>query len=374
MAVNLNQAISPQVAKYFQAKMAYDPRVLTDIDGGETGEQRALRQMNTLLGAKGGQQIVDLSQADAAFSPLIAKRNKRGIGGIAGIALPILAGVLAGPLGSALAGGLGIGTTAATALAGAGLGGLSGALTGQDPLKSALMGGATAGIGAGLGKAAGSTLAQTTGNVAMQGPTAGTGIAGSLTRGGDALSGLARSISGAGESVSKALALPTNSGSFNPMASGGSSMGNNPLLSAISGYQQYKTASDQEEEMKRAQQQGLAAINPYANSGILANRKLTDALAAGFNPGDLSADEGYQFRLGQGQKQLEQSLAAKGMAQSGAALKAAQEYGQNFANQEFNDAYARWARENQMLSQQAGQGFSAATGQAGIYDTINNSR
>lgn len=402
MAIDLNTAISPSVAKYFQAKMEYDPRILTATDT-ETAEQRALRNMNHVLQAKGGQQIVDLSQADAAFAPLIAKRNKRGIGGIGGMLLPIAAGFLAGPLGTALAGGLGIGTTAATALAGAGLGGLSGALTGQNVLKSAALGGVSGGF---QGATAGKVLATSgplkgqlvtpgvSSAVASSGPLAGqvvspsigSGIGsnigsfspGILDKAASLVSRTGSQITGLGDKVTSALGLPTSSGPIAPTIGGaenaiaGSTAMKNPLMTALSGYQQYQTQSDIEDELKMAQMQAQSAINPYANSGLLANKQLSEALSAGFNPGDLAADPGYQFRLGEGQKQLEQSLAARGMGQSGAALKAAQEYGQNFANQEYNDAFRRWISENQQLAGQSGQGLNAAGAMSDIYGNIGN--
>lgn len=57
----------------------------------------------------------------------------------------------------------------------------------------------------------------------------------------------------------------------------------------------------------------------------------------------LQMDPGYQFRLKEGQNQLQTSLAARGMSQSGAAVKAAQRYGQDYASGEFNTAWNRLA-------------------------------
>lgn len=48
---------------------------------------------------------------------------------------------------------------------------------------------------------------------------------------------------------------------------------------------------------------------------------------------------GYQFRLGEGQRAVENSAAARGMQLSGANLRAIDEYGQNFASNEYNNAY-----------------------------------
>lgn len=54
-------------------------------------------------------------------------------------------------------------------------------------------------------------------------------------------------------------------------------------------------------------------------------------------------DPSYQFRLGEGMKALERTASARGGLISGGALKAAQRYGQDFASQEFGNAYNRLA-------------------------------
>ena len=54
-------------------------------------------------------------------------------------------------------------------------------------------------------------------------------------------------------------------------------------------------------------------------------------------------DPSYQFRLGEGMKALDRQAAARGGLISGGALKAAQRYGQDFASQEFGNAYNRLA-------------------------------
>jgi hypothetical protein len=54
-------------------------------------------------------------------------------------------------------------------------------------------------------------------------------------------------------------------------------------------------------------------------------------------------DPSYKFRLGEGMKALDRQAAARGGLISGGALKAAQRYGQDFASQEFGNAYNRLA-------------------------------
>ena len=75
---------------------------------------------------------------------------------------------------------------------------------------------------------------------------------------------------------------------------------------------------------------------------------------------------GYQFRLGEGNKALNASFAARGLGNSGAAAKAALQYGQNIGSQEFGNYMG-------MLSNQQGVGLSAASAQAGVgQNYVNN--
>jgi hypothetical protein len=58
--------------------------------------------------------------------------------------------------------------------------------------------------------------------------------------------------------------------------------------------------------------------------------------------GNWQTDPGYLFRLAEGQKLLENSAAARGGLLSGQTGKALQEYGQNFASNEFGNIYDRY--------------------------------
>ena len=69
-----------------------------------------------------------------------------------------------------------------------------------------------------------------------------------------------------------------------------------------------------------------------------------------FGMEDFQADPGYNFRLGEGLKSLDRQAAARGGLISGGALKAAQRYGQDFASNEFTNAFNRFQtnRANQL--------------------------
>lgn len=75
---------------------------------------------------------------------------------------------------------------------------------------------------------------------------------------------------------------------------------------------------------------------------------------------------GYQFRLGEGMNALNSGYAGAGTIKSGAAMKAATEYGQNFASNEFSNYLGA-------LGNQQGVGLSAAGAQAGVGTNYANS-
>lgn len=90
-----------------------------------------------------------------------------------------------------------------------------------------------------------------------------------------------------------------------------------------------------------------------------------------FTGDDLQNDPGYQFGLNEGQKALDRRSAAGGNYFSGAALKALNRYGQDYAGTKFNEGFNRDAstknRIYSMLSGTTNTGLNAAaqTGSAG---------
>ncbi len=104
---------------------------------------------------------------------------------------------------------------------------------------------------------------------------------------------------------------------------------------------------------------------PYQGLGNTAVGGLNTALQNPFQF-NLADDPGYQFRLAQGQKAIEQSAAARGGAVSGGALKALTQYGQGFASNEYQNAFARHQQGIQNLFQGAGLGLNAAGQSSGL--------
>lgn len=72
------------------------------------------------------------------------------------------------------------------------------------------------------------------------------------------------------------------------------------------------------------------------------------SLAQPLSVGDVTQDPGYQFGLQQGQAALNRQLTARGMSDSGAALKAAARYGTDYATTKYDDAFNR-AQTNRQL-------------------------
>lgn len=113
-----------------------------------------------------------------------------------------------------------------------------------------------------------------------------------------------------------------------------------------------------------------AQVQNYKNS-LPALYGQSGNLTRDFTAQDFQADPGYQFRLGEGQKQIESSAAARGGLLSGAAAKALTKYNQNFASNEYGNAFNRFQTQQgnrrNMLATLAGIGQNAtnATQQAG---------
>lgn len=114
-------------------------------------------------------------------------------------------------------------------------------------------------------------------------------------------------------------------------------------------------------------EQGTAAINKLGTLLGTSGSSTDDgygSLLKSFGTSDFEADPGYQFRLSEGQKALERSAAARNGLLSGAATKAANNYAQNTASDEYQNAYNRY-NTNQTniynrLAGVAGSGQTAA--------------
>jgi len=238
---------------------------------------------------------------------------------IARVALPVLGSFLAPGIGTAL--GSTLSSAALKGIGGAIGGGLGGASSGGG-LKSALTGAALGGAG---------------GYLMGGGSVPGLGsMGGNLGAGGI---GPATPSSGVLGSVGKAIGTG---------GATGSSIGGfiRPAASIYSGLQQSSATDEMEKQMLDAQGRASADLRP-----------LQEQFAAGFDPSQLANDPGYQYRMQEGQKSLDRSLAAQGLGQSGAAIQAAQSQAQGLSQQQYDTAYNQWL---QRMNPQVGLAGSQA--------------
>ena len=131
-----------------------------------------------------------------------------------------------------------------------------------------------------------------------------------------------------------------------------------------------KKASKKAAKLQReALAQQMALVKPYVEAGKNAlpeYQKL--APYENFGIKQFQADPGYNFRMAEGMKELERSAAARGLLQSGGTLKGIQQYGQNLASAEYQNAFGRYLTEREASMEPyrylTGLGQAAAAGQA----------
>ena len=127
----------------------------------------------------------------------------------------------------------------------------------------------------------------------------------------------------------------------------------------------------------------LALQEPYRQAGLTGQNRLLELLGLGgnanaagygkygrdFSMADYQADPGYQFRLSEGLKQLGHQAAGRGGLISGQTMTGLQDYAQNSASQEYNNAFNRYqtnrANQLQPLGNLMSSGQAAASNQAG---------
>lgn len=135
-------------------------------------------------------------------------------------------------------------------------------------------------------------------------------------------------------------------------------------------YSANKSAKSQSKAMRNAQAQQRMLIeeanrklDPYAQAGQQALSPLTSLITGNEQQqlNSLQNSPGYQFRISEAQKMIQNSQAARGNLLSGGALKELSQYGQGLASEEYGN------RVNQ-LQGLANMGQDAATAQAGIYN------
>lgn len=111
---------------------------------------------------------------------------------------------------------------------------------------------------------------------------------------------------------------------------------------------QENAANSANDTQKEIYDQNRADAMPWHDAGVGALNTLQTQQAdlnRSFTTEDLQADPGYAFRMSEGQKAIERSAAARGGLDSGATMKALNNYAQNSASGEFQNAYNRFTND-----------------------------
>jgi len=121
---------------------------------------------------------------------------------------------------------------------------------------------------------------------------------------------------------------------------------------------------------------------PYRQAGLTGQNRLMELLGLGGNAGaagygqyardfgmqDFQQDPGYRFRLGEGLKAMGHAAGARGGLISGQTMKGLEDYRQNAASGEYQNAFNRYqtnrANQLQPLGSLMSSGQAAAAGQA----------
>ncbi len=165
-------------------------------------------------------------------------------------------------------------------------------------------------------------------------------------------------------------------GTLAAVALGAGALGSAAISSGASGRASRAAtqAADQSAaEQRAARQQAYSTLNPFIKGGTSAGGRINAllGLGAGANDARRAFDQfrnstGYKFRLGEGMNALNSGYAGAGTIQSGAAMRDAVEYGQNFASNEFGNYLGA-------LGNQQGVGLQAGGAAAGVGVNTANS-
>jgi hypothetical protein len=130
---------------------------------------------------------------------------------------------------------------------------------------------------------------------------------------------------------------------------------------AKSAAQTQATSANKALELQRDIYNKFMEMNkPYYEAGVNALGQITR--------GEVTAEPGYGFRLGEGMKALERLQASRGNLLSGGALKAGQRFAQDLASEEYGKSFNRLANIagiGQTAASQAGTAGQNYAGQAG---------
>lgn len=114
----------------------------------------------------------------------------------------------------------------------------------------------------------------------------------------------------------------------------------------------------------------------YRTGGEAAQRAIDFELGLGARPDGyqgFTATPGYEFRLGEGQRALEASAAARGGLYSGAAMRDALKLGQDYGSNEYGNYFARLgARADTGMNAASMSGQASQQAAAGVSNALGN--
>jgi hypothetical protein len=241
----------------------------------------------------------------------------------------------------------------------------TGALTAADltNLPTNIMGGGADVVGAGGDVAATEAAVPDRGFLEGMSETAateGAGVAGTgiLTKG----TNIPSAVLGGGDLLDKALKfIQTPAGGAIVSGVGSAVSGIAAGEAAKSAAQTQAASADAATQLQRDIYNKFMEMNkPYYEAGVNALGQITR--------GEVTAEPGYGFRLGEGMKALERLQASRGNLLSGGAMKAGQRYAQDLASEEYGKSFNRLANIagiGQTAASQAGTAGQNYAGQAG---------
>jgi hypothetical protein len=160
-------------------------------------------------------------------------------------------------------------------------------------------------------------------------------------------------------------------------------LGGTSILSGVIGGKGAKKAANVQADygnqalqlQKSIYDQNRADLAPWRAAGGEAIGMGLDMLKPGY---DYTASPGYQFRLSEGLKGVENSAAAKGILESGGTLAGIDKYSEGLASQDYNDQFNRVmsvANGGQQAATNTAQlGANSANAQGDILGQIGNAR
>ena len=155
------------------------------------------------------------------------------------------------------------------------------------------------------------------------------------------------------------------------------------LAGSLLGSSAQKSATNKSiKEQRRQFDIGRADKAPWIQAGTTSLGQLTAGTADGgefnrnFGADDFQADPGYAFRFNEGQRALDAGASARGGILSGANLRATARYGQDYASNEYSNAYNRFNNDRTLrfnrLSSIAALGQTAVSEQGAARQNYAN--